>query len=405
MLERCFTKPFTLRHLTGGSTGPLLDGFAGALLAEGYSLGSCRRHLWTAAYLGEWCARRGLAPADLDEEIVARFVQHRRGKRGGYDRTPFRAQRFLRYLRESGVASCAPGSTQPAVVSELAAWMREQRGLAEASVVRIVRVVRAFVDALGEEPALWSAAGIRHFVLVYVREHAPSSAGSVTTSIRCFLRYLIARKRCSPDLVEAVPRVPTWRMARRPRYLASGDVERVIAACDKQKGTALRNRALLLLLARLGLRSHEVVGLRFGDIDWQEGRLRVLGKGRRETRLPLPQDAGDAILRYLKNERPAAATDHVFLSSRAPIGPLRTAGLRDVVGRAIVRSGIQTPFRGTHVLRHSLATRLLREGAALDTIGAVLRHKSVDTTAIYAMVDVDRLRQVAQPWPVEVSPC
>jgi integrase/recombinase XerD len=134
-------------------------------------------------------------------------------------------------------------------------------------------------------------------------------------------------------------------------------------------------------------------------------RLRVIGKGRRETRLPLPQDAGDAILRYLKEERPAAATDHVFLRLRAPIGPLRTAGLRDVVGRAIERAGVETPFRGTHVLRHSLATRLLREGAALDTIGAVLRHRSVDTTAIYAKVDVDLLRQVAQPWPGEVSPC
>jgi len=405
MLERCFKKTFTLHRLAGGPAGPFLDGFAGALLAEGYSIDACREHLWTATYLGEWCARRSVALADLDEEVVERFVRHRRGKRAGYDRTPFRAQRFLRYLRWSGVASCAPGSLQPTLLLEFATWMRETRGLAEISVVRIVRVVRAFLDALGEEPAPWDAAGIRLFVLRYVREHAPSSACSVTTSIRCLLRYLVARKRCSPDLIEAVPKVPTWRMARLPRYLAAGDVERVIAAYDQQQGTALRNRALLLLLARLGLRSHEVVGLRLGDIDWQEGRLCVLGKGRREARLPLPQDAGDAILRYLTEERPAAATDRVFLRSRAPVGPLCTSGLRDVVGRAMERAGVQIQFRGAHVLRHSLATRLLREGAALDTIGAMLRHQSVDTTAIYAKVDVDRLRQVAQPWPVEVSSC
>jgi site-specific recombinase XerD len=242
-------------------------------------------------------------------------------------------------------------------------------------------------------------------MLGYVREHAPCSAGLAATGLRCFLRHLIVRGRCAPELVGAVPKVPTWRMARLPRYLAAEDVERVIAACETQKHTALRNRALLLLLARLGLRSHEVVDLRLGDLDWQTGRLRVRGKGGREARPPLPQDVGDAIIDYLKVERPAAETDHVLLCCRAPIGPLTTSGVRDVLGRAIDRAGVKTASRGAHLLRHSLATRLLRDGAALDTIGAVLRHRDVDTTAIYAKVDVALLRQVAQPWPVEVSSC
>ena len=406
MIDRCFTNPFTRRRLADGAAGPLLDGFAGALLAEGYLLGTCRRHLWTATYLGEWAARRGIAIADLDDEILARFVRHRRGKRGGYDRTPFRAQRFLRYLRETGIVnSYAPSSFRSAMVTELVVWMREHRGLAEATVAHTARVAQALLDALSEEPAQWDAAGIREFMLSFVRQHAPSSAGLATTCLRCFLRYLIAQGRCSPDLIEAVPKLPTWRMTRLPRYLAANDVERVIAACEKQEDTGLRNRALLLLLARLGLRSHEVVGLRLGDIDWQEGRLRVRGKGGREVRLPLPQDAGDAILRYLKAGRPAAPTDYIFLTSRAPVGPLRTSGLRDVVARAIKSAGVQAPGHGPHLLRHSLATRLLREGAALDTIGAVLRHRDVDTTALYAKVDVDLLRQVAQPWPAEVTPC
>lgn len=406
MIDRCYKHPFTLRRLAEGSAWPFLDGFAGELLAEGYTLDPCRRHVWTAVHLGEWCSRRGITLADLDEKALARFVCWRRGKRRGYDRTPFRAQRFLRYLREAGVASSrAPSPLGSVMVVEFGAWMREQRGLAESTVAGTVEIAQAFLDALGEEPASWNAASVRNFVLGYVRQHAPSSAGLVTTNLRRFLRYLSARDRCSPDLIEAVPKVPTWRKARLPRYLIKEDVERIIEACDHDDGTPLRNRAMLLLLARLGLRSHEVVGLRLGDIDWREGRLRILGKGGREARLPLPQDAGDAILRYLKKERPAAATDYVFLTSRAPVGPLRTSGLRDAVGRAIVRSGIQTPLRGTHVLRHSLATRLLREGMALDTIGAVLRHRSVDTTAIYAKVDVNMLRQVAQPWPAEVSPC
>lgn len=406
MIDRCYEHPFTLRRLAEGPAWPFLDGFAGALLSEGYTLDACRRHLRTAMHLGEWCGRRGVAVADLDEKALARFVRLRRGIREGYDRTPFRAQRFLRYLREAGaVASRAPSSQWSPMVVEFCVWMRDQRGLAKSTVGRTVQVAQAFVDAAGEDPTRWDAASVRQFVLGFVRRHAANSAGLVTTNLRRFLRYLIARDRCSAGLDEAVPKVPTWRMAKLPRYLLKEDVERVIAACDHQEGTALRNRALLLLLARLGLRSHEVVGLRLGDIDWSKGRLRILGKGGREARLPLPQDVGDAILRYLKKERPVAATDHVFLTSRAPIGPLRTAGLRDVVGRAIERSGVQTPFRGTHVLRHSLATQLLREGAALDTIGAVLRHKSVDTTAIYAKVDANLLRQVAQPWPAEVSPC
>jgi len=259
---------------------------------------------------------------------------------------------------------------------------------------------------MGEDPERFDAIGLRTFVLSYARQHAPFSAGLVTTSIRCFLRYLVARGQCSPDLIAAVPRLPTWSMTRLPRYLPSDDVERVIAACEHHNGTALRNHALLLLLARLGLRANEVMSLRLGDIDWREGRLRVLGKGGREARLPLPQDAGDAILRYLKTGRPAAATDLIFLTSCAPMGPLGTSGLRGVIRRAIKRAGVRAPSHGAHLLRHSLATRLLREGATLDAIGAVLRHRSVDTTAIYAKVDVDLLRQVAQPWPgAEVSPC
>lgn len=405
MLERCFTDRLTLRQLANGPAGPYLDGFAGALLAKGYSFETCRRHLWVAAYLGEWAAQRGVAIADLDEELLAQFVRHRRGRRGGDARTPFRAQGFLGYLRETGVvASRAPNPFRSAMVIELVTWMREQRGLAKATAARTARVAQALLDALGEEPARWDAACIREFMLGFVRQHAPSSAGLATTCLRCFLRYLVARGRCSPDLIEAVPKVPTWRMARLPRYLTVDKVERVIA-CAKQGGTALRNHALLLLLARLGLRAHEVVGLRLDDIDWREGRLLVRGKGGREARLPLPQDAGDALLDYLKTERPAAPTDHVFLTSCAPIGPLRTAGLSAVVARAIERACVQAPGHGTHLLRHSLATRLLREGAALDTIGAVLRHRNIDTTALYAKVDVDLLRQVAQPWPTEVSSC
>jgi site-specific recombinase XerD len=200
--------------------------------------------------------------------------------------------------------------------------------------------------------------------------------------------------------------MPTWRLAKLPRYLADAEVVRIVEACDRDSTVARRDRAMMLLLARLGLRASDVVGLRLDDIEWTQGRLRVVGKGRRETRLPLPQDVGDAILAYLETERPAVSTDHVFLTARPPLRPIGVSGLRDVVTRAIERADIQLPSRGTHVLRHSLATRLLRDGATLDTIGAVLRHRDVNTTAIYAKVDVRLLGQLAQPWPgAEGSSC
>jgi site-specific recombinase XerD len=162
---------------------------------------------------------------------------------------------------------------------------------------------------------------------------------------------------------------------------------------------------MLLLFARLGVRSGDVRELRIGDLDWKRGRVRLTGKGRRETHLPLPQDVGDAILIYLA-KRPAAATDHVFLRSCAPYRALTSTGVGHVVRSAFARSGVSAPSYGARVLRHSLATRMLREGATLDTIGAVLRHRDINTTAIYSKVDVELLRQIAQPWPgTEVSSC
>jgi integrase len=196
----------------------------------------------------------------------------------------------------------------------------------------------------------------------------------------------------------------------------------------------LRDRAILLLLARLGLRADDVMSLRLGDIDWADASFLVCGKGRWEARLPLPQDVGDAVLTYLEHGRPRGQNDHVFLAARAPWRPISSnATIANVVGRAIKRTGVQAPSRGSHLLRHSAATTMLSEGASLPSIGAVLRHRTLETTKQYARVDsvllgqvaqpwpetaslepapaegctvdLDRLRLVAQPWPGEVSPC
>jgi site-specific recombinase XerD len=183
-------------------------------------------------------------------------------------------------------------------------------------------------------------------------------------------------------------------------YIDPAQVERLIATCDRTTSTGLRDRAILLLLARLGLRAGDILSLRLDDLDWHQATLSVRGKGRRETRLPLPQDVGDAVLAYLDRARPHAGCDRVFFMSNAPIRPLtRSSAVSNIVRSAIRKAGINTPTKGASLLRHSAATAMLRGGATLDMVGAVLRHRSPDMTAHYAKVDVTMLRQIAQPWP------
>jgi len=192
-----------------------------------------------------------------------------------------------------------------------------------------------------------------------------------------------------------------------PRYISAEAIEQLVAACDPTTAAGARDRAVILLLARLGLRAGDVRDLRLADIDWPQGRLRVLGKGRCETWLPLPQAPGDALLHYLADFRPEIDDDHVFLRLHAPLGPLPSSGpISKLVRRAIQRAGIETPSLGAHMLRHSAATDWLRQGSSLELIGVVLRHRCIESTAHYAKVDVAMLRSVAQPWPHDgESPC
>jgi site-specific recombinase XerD len=258
---------------------------------------------------------------------------------------------------------------------------------------------------MGEDPRRYTAADLRAFVVAQAKRYKSGRTGMITTTVRSFLKCQVAMGRCLTDLIGAIPAIRAARLAELPRYLPPESVERIIAVAGDTATAGERDRAMILLLARLGLRAGDVVGLRLGDIDWKQARLRVVGKGRRETWLPLPQDAGDAILEYYRRVRPKAEDDHVFLTTHAPISPLRSSQLSDQVAAAIRRAGVDAPFTGARVLRHSLATRMLRDGATLDAIGAVLRHRSVETTALYAKVDMDLLRLVAQPWPVAVSRC
>ena len=227
-----------------------------------------------------------------------------------------------------------------------------------------------------------------------------------TTAVRMFLRFLIADGKCAAGLEGSIPVLAHWRLSSLPRYLQSDEVELVIASCDPSTAVGKRDRAILLLLARLGLRAGDLVQLRLGDIDWKEAGISVSGKGRRQTMMPLTQEIGDAIASYIKDGRPQTAVDALFIRSRAPFRALANhAAISMIAAQAMRRAGVVCPSRGAaHVLRHSVASSMLRQGASLQEIAGVLRHRSTATTEIYAKVDVVNLRQIAQPWP-EVKSC
>jgi site-specific recombinase XerD len=289
----------------------------------------------------------------------------------------------------------------PLLITGFFQWMRQTRGTCTGTLLNYERPLRAFLTRLGEKPSTWDARALRQFVLESSRTSGWSATKNRTTALRMFLRYLAAEGRCASGLEGAIPVVAHWRLSSLPRYLSDQDVERLIASCDRASPVGKRDRAILLLLARLGLRAGDIVQMRLHDIDWKGAWIRVSGKGRRETRLPLSHDVGEALVTYLTRGRPQTDADAVFVRCRAPFRAFGShCAISVIVDRAFNRAGVTRPSRGAaHLLRHSVATSMLRHGASLHQVAALLRHCSVTTTEIYAKVDVTTLRQIAQPWP------
>jgi site-specific recombinase XerD len=284
--------------------------------------------------------------------------------------------------------------------------MHQQRGTCDRTLYNYSISIRELLRCLGENPERFDARSLRNFVLEKSQQWGWSAAKKCTTALRMFLRFLITEGKCAAGLDASIPTLAHWRLSSLPRYLQAEEVERVITSCDPATQVGRRDQAILLLLARLGLRAGDIVRLRLGDIDWKQSWIQVSGKGRCQTRLPLTQEIGNAIARYLKDGRPPVSTDVLFIRSRAPFRPFAShSAVSVLVTQAMRRAGVRCPSRGAaHVLRHSTATSMLRHGASLQEIAAILRHRSIETTQIYAKVDVIALREIAQPWP-EVEQC
>lgn len=410
MLENFFCAPKTLRRLRTGPSGPYIDGFAAELSRIGYSAATAVRYLRAAAHLGHFVHRARTDLVVVGASTLEAFARHftrcrcprSNGGSTGYH-AYFGAKLFQRYL--SQLDGCRDGGLvvgvdESALVMAFRDWLQVHRGACKPTVRLYARDAAELVKELGEDVSSWTVRAVRDFVTGRAARSGVGTNQKRITSLRSFLRFLNASGASGIDLAEAVPAIASWRLARLPRCLTEDEVARLIATCDGTAPGCVRDRAILLLLVRLGLRAGDVAQLRLGDIDWRGGTLLVAGKGRYQVRLPLPQDVGDALLAYLDHRPKTECSDRVFLRSIAPAGPFKSGdGVSSVVKHALQRAGIESPAKGAHLLRHTAATQMLRHGVPLDQIGLVLRHRSLDMTAYYAKVDTSLLRGIAQPWP------
>jgi site-specific recombinase XerD len=396
------------RRLHEGPLACYVEAFAERLRDRGYATPTGRLKLWLVADFSRWLERRGLLASDVDEKLVEKYLRHRKRRRGRVQGgQPETLRDLLRLLRELGVVA-APrppedDSAAARVVGEFGHYLTHERRLSQATLLNTLPFVRRFLDQRFPGKALHldevSAPDVTGFILRHAHTLSPGRARLLVGALRSFFRFLLLRGDISIDLAGAVPSVAEWRFSTLPRYIEADDVERVLKSCDQRSAAGQRDYAILLLLARLGLRAGEVIALTLDDIDWDAGELTVRGKGARRDRLPIPRDVGQAMATYLRRWRPPSATRCVFVRLKAPRGALGKTAVTCIVRRALARADLHPPHRGSHLLRHSLATRMLRKGASLAEIGELLRHRHPDTTAIYAKVDLVALRELAPRWP------
>lgn len=284
-------------------------------------------------------------------------------------------------------------------------YLRTERGLTTATVINYLPYVRRFlVERFGRGKLRFLELGpsdISSFILRHAHSMSPGRAKLMVTALRSFFRFLLQRGLVEVDLAVSVPTVANWRLSTVPKYLTPEELQAVLNACDRDRPTGRRDYAILLLLARLGLRAGEVVALNLDDIDWRAGEITVAGKGLFRDRMPLPTDVGQALASYLRQDRPEVGScRRLFVRMRAPRrGFAHSSTVSTIVRRAVKRAGLHPPNTGAHLLRHSLATGMLRQGASLAEVGEVLRHRALNTTEIYAKVDFEGLRSLAPAWP------
>ncbi|MEP7021748.1 MAG: tyrosine-type recombinase/integrase [Pseudonocardiales bacterium] len=353
-------------------------------------------------HLGRWMTTRGVTVDQLRGAEIDAFVAERR--RPGVRQVVFR--RGLVVLHQHLVDVGATALDEPAVLSALEeligsyrAWLLRDRGLAEATVVRYERTARRFLGQRGDGAEVRGLSGVEvsAFLLSESGRCSVGAAKGCVAELRSLLRFLFLSGRTPISLAAGVPPVAGWHDTGIPPTLSAGTVQALLDSCDRSTASGTRDFAIILLLARLALRSIEIARLQLGDVHWRAGEVTIRGKARRMDRLPLPAETGEALAGYLRNARPASELRQLFLTCRAPRRGITADAVGDIVQSACIRAGV--PVVGPHRLRHAVATGMVARGVALSDISQVLRHRDLATTATYAKIDLASLRAVARPWP------
>jgi site-specific recombinase XerD len=407
MTDLFFSDPRIVERLHEGPLGLHIDAFAALLVEQGYAKSTAKEKVQLVGDLSHWLHRRGISVEGLEGE-VARFLRYRRKQSRFRRGDPPTLQQLLKYLRGARIIPSPRVETKLSPLDLLASafvrYLEEVRGLARATVDNYLPTVRHFLsERFGTGRILLRRIvpqDITKFILRHAHTVSPRRAQLMVAGLRSFLRFAHQRGETTTDLTGCVPTVARWRFAELPKFLQPQEVELLLESCDQGTAIGQRDYAVLLLLARLGLRAGEVVNVLLADIVWETGELIVRGKSPREERLPIPQDVGEALAAYLRHGRPRCSSRRVFIRMQAPHeGFSSSVAICDIVRRALSRAGLSPARKGAHLLRHSLATKMLRSGATLGEIGEILRHELPNTTEIYTKVDLSALRALAQPWP------
>lgn len=394
-----------------GPLSPYLEAFVSSLIEQQYSVQCVCARGHRAADFSGWLAMKRLGVRDADQQAIASYHDERtRGRRRPWRRELYALRQLLNFLHELGIVAGPPTIAEivPAeqVVQRFKEHLHHVRGLASRTIFLHSAFARQFLlGRFGRDEVdlrKLGAADVIEFVRRRARDVQPHELKRMTSALRSFLRYGQFNGDVDSGIVAAVPAVASWSSTPAlPRAISAEHARRAVEACDRCTVIGRRDCAVLLLLARLGLRAGEVASLMLDDVDWDAGQLRVRGKGAREAWLPLPAEVGQALAAYLQHGRPTAPDRHLFLRANAPVRAFTggTVAIGSIVARALARAGIDAPRKGAHQFRHALATQMLASGASLAEIGELLRHRGPQTTALYARVDLGALRALTLPWP------
>jgi len=403
-----FSNPIILQRLQTGPLGGHIDAFVKHLSSEGYAVWTIKYSMRLLADFTSWMQQQQVVITDLSEQPAHVFFQQRYQtlRPHGDDRAIL--VKLLTYLRMKGIiVEPIKVVNNPAIdniLQEFQQYLIDQRNLAPITIQTYLGTVEHFLmHCYAVKPLkldTLSVSDITDFMLQQARRYSAGHTQLIASGLRNFFRFLFQQGVTHTNFAQCVLAPSRRQLSTLPKFMKADDVELLLQSIDQETPAGRRNFAILQLLARLGLRSGEVASLTLDDINWDEGIITVGGKGGHKDQLPLPHEVGQAIANYLCDGHRSCSTRHVFVRLKAPLrGFFNGAAVGTIVCRALNRAGLHPALKGAHLLRHSLATRLLREGASLTEIGELLRHRNLYTTQIYAKVDETALRKLAPPWP------